>query len=167
MPELSGFRCEWKFISLFRQFICIDWKRQLRDGCREGGVDKHFQNIPCAGGDADIKALSEVEFGQRMQADNVVQMKMAEEKVDGFRIPFIYIPVQFVEAASGIEDNLIIIRSYEDTDSVPGVGIIPAVRAQEDHSHVCRTKLSGTKDYLSCSFEKIRPKTRVTGNNLV
>jgi hypothetical protein len=32
---------------------------------------------------------------------------------------------------------------------------------------VCSTKLLGTKDYFPCSFEKIRPKTRVTGNNLV
>jgi hypothetical protein len=32
---------------------------------------------------------------------------------------------------------------------------------------VCSTKLLGTKDYLSCSFEKLCPKTRVTGNNLV
>jgi hypothetical protein len=47
-----------------------------------------------------------------MQAYNVIKMKMAEEEVGGFSIPFLYVPVQLVKAASGIENNIIIARSY-------------------------------------------------------
>ena len=114
-----------------------------------------------------MKTMSEFEFIQCMQAYNVVQMKMAEEKIDGLPISFMYMSVQFVKTVSCIENNLIIACSYQNTDSVPGVSIIPAVCAQEDYSHMCRPRHLKTKDYLSCSFEKICSKTRVTGNSLV
>jgi NAD-dependent DNA ligase len=43
-----------------------------------------------------------------MQTYDVVQMKMAEEKIDGLPISFMYISVQFVKTVSGIENNLVI-----------------------------------------------------------
>jgi len=62
-----------------------------------------------------------------MQAYNVVQMKMAEEKVDGFPIPFMYIPVQFVKAVTGIENNFIICCPYKNADGISRLRIVPPI----------------------------------------
>jgi hypothetical protein len=99
----------------------------LRDGRREGVIDKYLQSISCAGGAADIKTMLEVEFIQCMQAYDVIKMKMAEEKVGGLAIPFMYIPVQFVKAVTGIENNLIICCPYKNTDCISRLRIVPPI----------------------------------------
>ena len=111
--------------------------------------------------------MRETEFTQCMQAYNVIKMKMAEEEIGGLPNSFLHVAVKFVKAVSCIQNNLIIICSYKDADSVPGVSIIPTVRTQEDYSHARRPRPLRTKDYLSCSVENICPKTRVTRNSLV
>ena len=62
-----------------------------------------------------------------MQAYNVIQMKMAEEKVGWLPISFMYIPVQFVKAVSGIEYNFIICCSYKNADGISSLRIVPPI----------------------------------------
>ena len=53
-----------------------------------------------------------------MQTDDVIQMKMAQQKKDG--LGCLIMLIQLVKAVSGIQNNIIIIRLNQNADGVAG-----------------------------------------------
>jgi len=114
-----------------------------RDG--EGLVDNGMKRRSGALLAEDDKAR-EAELAEDMQPLDVVEVEMTEEEKDGQVI--FDVAVRFVKAVSGIQDDVVLVGVDEGADGVAGVGVVPAVGAEEDDVHAsspfmnCRNDLS-------------------------
>ncbi len=75
----------------------------------------------------------ESELGQQMKAFYMVYMKMAEKQIN--RQILLHIFVHFVNAVSGVQDNISGLRFDNRADSVAATGIKPAVCAKKCNFH--------------------------------
>jgi hypothetical protein len=68
-----------------------------------------------------------------MEARNVIEMKMAQEKIDGF---FLFdIPVELMYAVAGVEDDIFTVRFDQDRKSITSGRVIPPVRPEKNYAH--------------------------------
>ena len=82
---------------------------------------------------AEDGQAGEAELAQDVQPLDVVQVKVAEKEVD--RQVVLDVAVGFVDAVSGIEDDVVLIRIDEGADGAAGGAVVPAVGAEKDDLH--------------------------------
>lgn len=108
-----------------RQHVQRDGERLVHDGIQD------FLGALLA---VDLQPLIEAELVEDVQALDVVEVEVAEEKVD--RQVVVDVAVGLVDAVARVEDDVVLVRVDEGADGVAGVGVVPAVGAEEDDLHV-------------------------------
>jgi len=113
--------------------VHLDRERQQvqRDG--EGLVHDGLQDFLRALLAVDLQPLLEAELVEDVQPDDMVEVEVAEEKVD--RQIVVDVAVGLVDAVARVEDDVVLFRVDECADGVAGVGVVPAVGAEEDDLH--------------------------------
>jgi len=117
-----------------RQFQNPHRIRERRDGERERLLQENSQSLPAPHRAADAEPLPKGKPHQNVKALDVIHMEMAEEQE--YRLIALDIPFRPVDAVPGIEKDVPPFRLDERADRVAHLGIVPAVRAQKNDSHI-------------------------------
>jgi len=135
MQEQSAFHTERDMVDTFGKFTDLNPEQQHRNRHSKRIVHKRLKDPGCPDFPYNIRGLKGMEFIQNMQAGNMVEMEMVDKKIDRFGIFCGDVSVQFVDAVAGVENENILSGFHKGAYDIPGIRIIPSVRAKKYHSH--------------------------------
>lgn len=118
MMQRFGRDCERELILLLRQFDDGGFIGQILKRFCERASEKYVQDIQRTFRTSDCESSRKEEFGEGMQTDDMIQVKMTQEQINGTIVGIINVPVRLGEAVSGIENDMTVVGPDKDANRI-------------------------------------------------
>ena len=123
-----------------RQFNDLRFRLKVFDGQCERLFDQLCKKLFPALLDVNIKSLFKLELGQDMQAENMVEMEMADKEMDRLLVA-LNMPVKLIKTIARVKDDIFPRRLDQDADRAAGFRVVPAVGAEKSDLDVFHTPI--------------------------